>query len=281
MTLFLGMHQPKTLYSLSSRICRVVGLYVLLCAGAVAAAAQDPLTLRQAIDQALGQSPEATVARADNQEAKAAASLVRLNCCRISASPKISHAETPVYAFGTRLRQRQFTQDDFALNALNRPQPIGNFATRFSGSWTAFDSFKTQREIRRADLSRESESSSAKAVEQQIELNVVRAYQSVLYAEREIDVAQHEQETAAALLTSAEQHVEAGLAVESDRMSAEVNVASRKQELIAAQGDLDLAWAELSEAMGPPDLRVSALKPIERRPFPELLLEQELEQYVV
>jgi outer membrane protein TolC len=194
----------------------------------------------------------------------------------LSFTEDISREDDPVYAFGTRLRQRQFTQDDFALNALNRPQPIGNFATRFTGSWTAFDSFKTQREIRRADLSQESESSSAKAVDRQIELNVVRAYQSVLYAEREIDVAQYEQKTAAALLTSAEEHVKAGLAVESDRMLAEVNVASRKEELIAAQGDLELAWAELSETMGAPDLKASALKPIEPHSFPELPLEQEL-----
>jgi outer membrane protein TolC len=253
-----------------------VGLSVLLCAGA-AAAAQEPLTLRQAIDQALGQSPEATVAGAGDREAKAAASLARtqlLPC--LSFSEDVSRGDDPVYAFGMRLRQRQFTQDDFAQNALNRPQPIGNFATRFSGSWTVFDSFKTQREIRRADLSQESESSSAKAVDQQIELNVVRAYQSVLYAEREIDVAQHEEETAVALLTSAEEHVKAGLAVESDRMSAEVNVASRKQELIAARGDLELAWAELGEAMGAADLKASALKPIEPHPFPDLALEQEL-----
>ena len=271
------MHQPRTLHSLSSRLRRLVGLSVLLCAGAAAVVAQGPLTLRQAIDQALGQSPEAAVARAGDREAKAAATLARTQLLpHLSFTEDISRGDDPVYAFGTRLRQRQFTQDDFALNALNRPQPIGNFATRFTGSWTAFDSFKTQREIRRADLSQESESSSAKAVDRQIELNVVRAYQSVLYAEREIDVAQYEQKTAAALLTSAEEHVKAGLAVESDRMLAEVNVASRKEELIAAQGDLELAWAELSETMGAPDLKASALKPIEPHSFPELPLEQEL-----
>ena len=67
-------------------------------------------------------------------------------------------------------------------------------------------------------------------------------------------MAQHEQETAAALLASVDDHVKAGLAVESDRMSAEVNAAARKEELIAAQGDLELAWAGLREAMGAPDL---------------------------
>jgi outer membrane protein TolC len=245
--------------------------------GTLAATAQDPLTLRQAVDQALGQSPAAAIARAGDQEAKSAATMARTQLLpHLNFTEDISRGDDPVYAFGTRLRQRQFTQADFALNALNRPQPIGNFSTRFSGSWTAFDSFKTQREIRRADLSRASASSSAKAADQQIVLHVVEAYQSVLYAQREIDVAQHEQETAVALLASVDDHVKAGLAVESDRMSAQVNVAVRKEELIAAQGDLDLAWADLREAMGIPDLKASELKPIEAHTFSQLPLEDEL-----
>jgi outer membrane protein TolC len=253
--------------------------FLALLSGAVglAAAAQEPLTLRQAIDRALGQSPQAAIAQAGNQEAKSAASLARTQLLpQLNFTEDISRGNDPVYAFGTRLRQRQFTQADFALNALNSPQPIGNFASRFTGSWTAFDSFKTQREIRRADLFRQSASSSAKAVDQQIVLRVVEAYQSVLYAQREIAVAQHEQETAGALLTSVEQHVKAGLAVESDRMSAQVNVAARKEELIAAQGDLELGWAQLREAMGAPELKATELKPIEPHTFPQLPLEEEL-----
>jgi len=260
-----------------SRLYRVLGLSLLVCMGSLAATAQDPLTLRQAVDQALSQSPEAAIARAGDQEAKSAATIARTQLLpHLNFTEDISRGDDPVYAFGTRLRQGQFTQSDFALDALNHPQPIGNFATRFSGSWTAFDSFKTQREIHSADLLRASASSSAKAVDQQIVLNVVGAYQSVLYAQREIDVAQHEQETASALLASVEDHVKAGLAVESDRMSAQVNVAARKQELIAAQGDLDLAWAQLREAMGVPDLKPTELKPIEPHTFPQLPLEQEI-----
>ena len=260
-----------------SRVYQTLGLALLLSMGRLAAAAQEPLTLRQAIDQALGQNPAAAMANAGGQEARSAATLARTQLLpRLNFTEDISRGDDPVYAFGTRLRQRQFTQDDFALNDLNRPQPIGNFAARFSGSWTAFDSFKTQREIRRADLFRASASSSSKAVDQQIVLHVVEAYQSVLYAQREIDVAQHEQETAAALLNSVAEHVKAGLAVESDQMSAEVNVAVRKEELIAAQGDLELGWAELREAMGAPELKASELKPIEPHTFAQLALEEEI-----
>src|ERR1039457_1657336 len=179
---------------MSSRLYRSLGLFLLFAMGRLAAGAQEPLTLRQAISEALGQSPEAAMARADNQETKAAAVMARTQLLpQLNFTEDISRGNDPVYAFGTRLRQRQFTQADFASNALNRPQPIGNFATRFSGSWMAFDSFKTQRAIRRADLFKQSASSSSKAIDQQIVLHVVEAYQSVLYAQREIDVAQHEQ----------------------------------------------------------------------------------------
>lgn len=67
------------------------------------------------------------------------------------------------------------------------------------------------------------------------------------------------------MLTSVEDHVKAGLAVESERMSAQVNLAARKEELIAAHGDLELARAHLGETMGVPNLKASELKPTEAR----------------
>ena len=262
---------------MSYRLYRSLCLLLLFSIGGLAAGAQEPLTLRQAINQALGQSPEAAIAHAGNQDAKAGAAMARTALLpQLGFTEDISRGDDPVYVFGSKLRQHQFTQADFDVNALNRPQPIGNFSTRFSGSWMAFDSFKTQKEIHRADLFRQSASSSAKAVDQQIVFRVVGAYQQVLYAQRAVDVAQHEQETAAALLSSVDDHVKAGLAVESDRMSAQVNVAARKQELIAAQGDLELAWASLREAMGAPELKESELKPIEPHTFPQGALEDEI-----
>ena len=255
---------------------RTLGFPLILCAWGLAAA-QTPLTLRQAINEALGRSPEAAIARANNEEAKSAATLARTQLLpQVNFTEDISSGNDAVYVFGARLRQQRFTAADFALEALNRPEPIGNFATRISGSWMVFDSLKKQREIHSADLLKESSSSSAKAVHQQIVFRVIQAYQSALYAQREIDVAQHEQETAAALLNSVDDHVKAGLVVESDRMSAQVNVAARKQELIAAQGDLELAWTQLREAIGVSDLKTTELKPIEPHSFPQLPLEEEI-----
>lgn len=258
--------------------------FVLLAVVALAvpsssAAAQSPppLTLRQAIDRALSQNPAGAIAKADQDAANAAARQARTALLpQLNFTWDLSRGNDPVYVFGSRLRQRQFTQANFDLNALNRPAPIGNLATRFSGSWMAFDSFQTQRQIHRADFFRQSAASASNAADQQIVMGVVNAYQSVLYAERALEVAQHEQQTAQALLTNVNQHVKAGLAVESDSMAAEVNVAARKQELIAAQGNLDLAWADLRLAMGADNLPEMALAPIEARSFPASTLDQEL-----
>jgi outer membrane protein TolC len=182
--------------------------------------------------------------------------------------------------FGTRLRQQRFTQADFALDALNKPDPIGNFATRISGGWLLFDSFHSQKSVHSADLMRKSAASSAQSVDQKIVFDVVQTYEGVLYAERRVDIAQHELETAEALLSSVDDHVRAGLAVESDRMLAQVSVAARRQGLIAARGDVDLAWAQLRFAMGAPELKTSPLQPIEQKTFPNDDLEQELEMAI-
>jgi outer membrane protein len=239
--------------------------------------AQEPLTLRQAIQISLKQSPDVDVAKAEVEEAKASASMARTQYLpQVSFTEDISRGNDPVFVFGTRLRQQRFTQSDFALDALNKPEPIGNFATRLSGGWLLFDSFRTQRSVQGADLMRKSAASSAKAVDQKVVFDVVQAYQKVLYAERRLEIARHELETAEAILSSVDDHVKAGLAVESDRMSAQVSLASRKQGMIAAQGDLDLAWADLRVAMGTQDLKAPALRPIEQKDFPNADLEQEL-----
>lgn len=239
---------------------------------------QEPLTLRQAIHIALKQSPDANAAKAGVDEAKANASLARTQYLpQVNFAEDMSRGDDPVYVFGTRLRQQRFTQADFALEALNKPEPIGNFATRISGQWLLFDSLRAQKSVHSADLMRRSAASSAKATDQKVVFDVVQAFQGVLYAERQTDVAQHELETAEALLSSVDDHVKAGLAVQSDRMSAQVNVAARRQGLIATQGDRDLAWAQLILAMGTPDLKASRLEPIEQKNFPKNDFEQELQ----
>ena len=252
---------------LLSRAGRLVLISCISCAGV---SAQEPLTLKDAIQVALKESPDVEAARADLDEARAGLALARTQYLpQVNFIEDMSRGNDPVYVFGTLLRQQQFTQADFALDSLNKPEPLGNFSTRVSGNWLLFDSLRTQKLVHSADLMKKSATSSAEAVDQKVVFDIVRAYQGVLYAERQVDIAKHEYETSESLLSSVDDHVKAGLAVESDRMSAQVSVATRKQGLIEAQGELDLAWAQLRLAMGKPELKSSPLRPINQKDFPK------------
>src|SRR5579871_5385984 len=161
-----------------------LALFGIACIIPAGIGAQEPLTLKQAIQIALKQSPDAAAAGAEVDEAKANASLARTQYLpQVSFAEDMSRGDDPVYVFGTRLRQQRFTQADFAVDALNKPEPIGNFASRLSGNWLLFDSFRTQKAVHSADLMRKGATSSAEAVDQKIVLDVVVAYQAVLFAE--------------------------------------------------------------------------------------------------
>ena len=245
----------------SKAMALLVGLTWLTVAGLQAswaqetqssgAAAPPSLTLRQAIDQALGKNPEAAVAQADLKAATAGVSVARTGLLpRLNFAEDISRGNDPVYVFGTRLRQQQFTSADFALNSLNKPTPVGNFATRFSGQWMLFNWFGTQEQIHGARFGAAGASAMSEQANQGIVLGVVEAYQAVLYAQRRVDVAQHEETTAEALLADAKTKVHAGLAVDSDMLAAQVNLSEQQEARIAAEGDADVAWAQLEAAMG-------------------------------
>ncbi len=235
------------------------------------------LTLRQAVDRALGGSPEAEAAGADVSAAKAGVSLAQTGWMpRLNFVEDMSRGNDPVYVFGTRLRQQQFTQNDFSLNSLNTPTPVGNFATRFSGSWMLFNWMGTQDQIKGARFAAGSAAAMSEQVQQGVVLKVVEAYQAVLFAERRIAVAEHEQATAEALLEDAKSKVKAGLAVDSDRLAAQVNDSERQQELMTAEGDRDVARATLEAAMGSELATGTKLQPIEAKSFPAGVLGDEI-----
>lgn len=234
--------------------CAILVAACAVVPSAVSAAQQPPpISLRDAVAISLEHNPEKKVALADTQLAAAKARMARTSLLpNLFLNENVTRGNDPVYVFGTRLRQQQFTQNDFSLNALNRPLPANDFVTRFSGTWTLFDSWKTERDIRTANLLAKSASASAARSDQQLELQTVRAYEAVLFAIRQADLADHNLTTAKSIETSSINKFEAGLSVEADKIAAAAYVAERQQEQIMAQGQEQIAWAELEAAIGTP-----------------------------
>ncbi len=217
------------------------------------ASAQDttPLTLPQAVNMALEKNPLHKAALADLRIGTAA-----VREARAPLMPKITFTESavrgndPIFVFGSRLRQQNFTLADFALNQLNTPTPISNFSSRFSGQWSLFDGLQSWYGVSRARYMKQAAERQLDRSDQELVYQAVQAYYGTLLAQRQVQVAKAGLETANAIEASSRARVESGMVVESDLLSAEVATAARKQELIAAQNALSLARTQLALALG-------------------------------
>ena len=161
-----------------------------------------------------------------------------------------TRGNNPVYVFGTKLTQRQFSADDFQLNALNTPLPLDNFQTRFDGRWRVFDSGETffhQRSARKLVSAADFVTEQAR---QDLILEVVRYYYGVLVLRENLRAADEAVRTAEASAQRMETMHEAGIIVDSDLLSAKVFLAQMKDRRIRAQNDLALANMRLARAMG-------------------------------
>lgn len=210
-----------------------------------------PLTLQQAVTIALEKNPLRKAAVAD---ASAASADVRM--ARSFLFPHLNFSETatrgddPVYVFGSRLRQQRFTKADFDLNALNAPQPYGNFATRLGGTWNLFDSFASWHGMTRAKLMNEAATHQLDRSDQEIVFRVIGSYYGVLLGARQLDVAEQAANTSKAITERSQSRFDSGLVVESDLLTAKVRLAERQQEVIRSRNNLALARAQLNIVMG-------------------------------
>jgi outer membrane protein len=213
--------------------------------------AASPLTLQQAVKIALEKNPQRKAALAETRAASAGVKEAKSFLLpHLLFSEAATAGNDPVYVFGTRLRQQRFAASDFALNVLNTPLPIGNFSTRLGGTWNLFDSMASWRSVNRAERAKDAADHGLERADQQIVFRVARAYYAVLLAQKQLDVAQQAVATAQAILERSNNRVESGIAVQSDSLSAQVRVATRKEELIRAQNNVEMARAEWSAAMG-------------------------------
>ncbi len=213
--------------------------------------AQTPLTLTHAVSIALEKNPLRKAALADERVSTASVSEARSGLWpRITFSETATRGNDPVYAFGTRLRQGRFSAADFALNRLNSPTPIGDFTTRFGGQWRLFDSFSNVLNVRRAQNMKEAASRQLQRTDQETIFRVVNAYYGLLLAQKQQQLAEQAAQTSQAILHDSRNRFQSGLVVESDYLSAQVNHASRQQQLIQARNDVALARVQLNVALG-------------------------------
>jgi outer membrane protein TolC len=217
-------------------------------------AAKGPqVTLEQAVQSALQQNPAFRTSQDDADAARARLKQVQSAWYpRFDFHQDFTRGNNPVYVFGTKLTQRQFTAADFALNRLNTPTPFDNFQTRFDGQWRLFDSGQTifhQRAARKLVTTADFQTEQAR---QDLILEVVRAYYGIGVLQENEKAAEVAVRTAEATAQRMAAMHQAGTVVDSDLLSAKVFVAQMKDRQIRAQNDLAIAQMQLARLMGLP-----------------------------
>jgi len=209
------------------------------------------VTLEQAVQMALQQNPAFRTSIDDSDAARARLKQVQSAWYpRFDFHQDFTRGNNPVYVFGTKLEQRQFTNADFALNALNTPTPLDNFLTRFDGQWLLFDSGQTLSHQKAAKKLVTAADFQTEQARQDLIMEVVRAYYGVLVLQEDTKAADEALKTAEASAQRMESMHTAGLVVDSDLLSAKVFVAQMKDRQIRARNDLALAQMQLARLMG-------------------------------
>jgi len=223
--------------------------------------AQQVLTLPQAVGVALKNNPTLKAADAYGEAVREG-----IRQAQASRYPQVNFSEgftrsnNPVYVFGTLLTQRQFTQANFALSFLNTPPPLNNFRTQFTASLPLYDAGQAGRRVRDARLEAQSARQMLERTTQEVIFSVINAYLNEVLARESVRVADASMNSTQDDLARAQARQQQGLALLSDVLSAEVQLAQAKEDLIRARNDAALAQATLNVAMGLPEDAPQQLK---------------------
>jgi outer membrane protein TolC len=220
---------------------------------AIPLAAQDALSLRDAVRLALRENPAIAAADADTRAAKA-----RIAEAHGGALPKVNYTESftrgdnPVYVFGSLLTQHQFTSTNFALESLNRPDALNNFQSQLAVDQTLYDGGQTRRAVKQAELSHELSVEDQRRARMETIAGAARGYYATLLAAERLKDAEQAKKSAAADLKRAEDVRAAGMSTDADVLSIRVHLAAVDEQRISRAADLDVARAALNQALGVP-----------------------------
>ena len=245
-------------------IRRVVTLTTWLAlVGTGAAWAQEraatPLSLAEAVTRARAQHPDVAAARALEAGRAHDATVAKSGYLpRVDVSERWQRGDQPVYAFGTLLAQRRFTEANFAVEALIHPAPVSNHVAALAADQTLLDA-GVRLGTARAALNTQLAALERADVEARVTVDVTRAYAAAVLAERAVIVSGSGVATATADRALVAARRDAGLASDADVLQMDLLVATAREREVTATSGLPVARATLNALMGAPLDEVYAL----------------------
>jgi outer membrane protein len=240
---------------MDARTLRACVLLVLLVAGAALstpAAAQDRLTLTDAIAKARVANPTAHAAMAAEAEA-----CVRIQQARGAWLPRVDVVEgvqrsnLPANVFGALLSQRRFSQADFDVQALNHPAALTNHRAAISVEQLVYSS-EIETGVRSAHIACAMAAVGRDATDRDLALDTTVAYGRALSASAALRAARAAVAAAEEDARRVRDRRAAGVVTEADVLALEVHLAQMNARAIEADADRRVALAALNHAIGEP-----------------------------
>ncbi|MCC7175833.1 MAG: TolC family protein [Bryobacterales bacterium] len=215
--------------------------------------AQDPLSLRDAVNRALAGHPSLEAAAA-----QVSAAGTRRDQARSARLPKLSYSESwqrsdnPVFVFSSLLTQHQFSEQNFAIGPLNRPDALNNFQSQLVVDQSLWDAGMAKKQVRSAELGRQLSGEDERRARMAVVANVVRVYNGLVLGQEALNVAREAVRSAQADLERAENLRAAGVSTDADVLAIRVHLAGAREQEIRRGYDVQIAQAALNEALGLP-----------------------------
>ena len=215
--------------------------------------AQSPMSLKDAVRLALdkNKSIEASAAARDAAEG-------RVREARGGALPKVNYSESwtssdnPVFVFSSLLTQHQFTEQNFQIGPLNRPDFLNNFQSQVTADQTIYDGGETKHAVRSAKLTKDMTSEEGRRTQMEVIASVIRSYYDTLLNTEQLSATGQAMRSAEADLNRAQAVRSAGMSTDVDVLSIRVHLAGVREEQIRHEADLDVARAALNDALSLP-----------------------------
>ena len=214
-------------------------------------AAQESLTLSEAVARALENNPDLAVDAPGQQAAH-----LEFKAARAGYLPRLDFEQsywpaTIPFRVWTPAEQQKFTAENFALPALNSPSPIDNLQTRATVQQTIWDFGRTRNRREQAGLGVKMADQSHEEHKRQVLLEVFQQLlRDVARQHFARDGAMAWQFRSPRPLRIRQARVDSGLAVEADLLRSRVYLSTARQQEIQAQGQLESARAQLNRVMG-------------------------------
>jgi outer membrane protein len=249
---------------------RVLPITLTAALFAATTIAAEPLTLRQAMEQARGHAHEVTAAKARVGAAEAGVRRAKgFRLPSVDLSETYVRTDSPAEAFAFRLNQERLSFADFVAGDPNNPPLLDTAMTRFEVTLPIYTGGELGGRIGQATHAAEAARDELAWTGDQAALAAAEAYVSLAQAEEYVMLIERARDTVKAHVDMARAYVEQGMVVESELLRAEVELAHVEDLVLEAKGNARVAAANLAFRLGAPQSSTFELGPLATPAMPD------------